>query len=119
MYAVGPFRKVYMHWNEFSASLSSRMATGDNAIKKAFKLGEKMHKGQMRLSGEAYFGHPAAVALLLADMGADKETIIAGLLHDTVEDTELTLPLIRAEFGEPIAHLIEGATKISASDLKK
>ena len=82
-------------------------------IKKAFVFSEKAHSGQMRKSGEAYIFHPLAVAGILADLQLDLETIATGLLHDTVEDTGTTLEQISSEFGESVANLVDGVTKIS------
>lgn len=86
-------------------------------VEQAFALGATMHAGQTRKSGEPYFNHPIAVADMLADLRADPDTIIAALLHDTVEDTPLTLEEIGAKFGAPVAELIDGLTKLSADEL--
>lgn len=76
-----------------------------------------MHSDQKRLSGDPYFSHPIAVAQLLAGMGADSDTIIAALLHDTVEDTPLTLREIEDQFGSDVRLLIEGVTKLTEDEL--
>lgn len=82
-------------------------------IRKAYDFSEKAHSGQSRRSGEAYISHPLSVAGILADLRLDLDTIVTGLLHDTVEDTQTTLEDIRREFGDAIAHLVDGVTKIS------
>ncbi len=82
-------------------------------IEKAYHFSEAHHQGQIRRSGEAYISHPLSVAGILADLNLDLDTIATGLLHDTVEDTKATLEDIRREFGESIASLVDGVTKIS------
>ncbi len=81
-------------------------------IERAYTAAEKAHRGQLRKSGEAYITHPVAVAQILADLGIGAKTIAAALLHDTVEDTEYTLDLLRADFGDEIAMLVDGVTKL-------
>ena len=81
-------------------------------IKKAYETAEKMHKGQLRKSGEPYIIHPVETAKILAGLGMDEQTIIAGLLHDVVEDTEYTEEQLKAEFGEEVALLVDGVTKL-------
>jgi guanosine-3',5'-bis(diphosphate) 3'-pyrophosphohydrolase len=85
-------------------------------IRKAYDYSQKHHAGQMRASGEPYLVHPLGVALVLAEMKMDPVAIAAGLLHDSVEDTSVTVVDIRKEFGEQVAHIVEGVTKISAID---
>ncbi|HSX48397.1 MAG TPA: bifunctional (p)ppGpp synthetase/guanosine-3',5'-bis(diphosphate) 3'-pyrophosphohydrolase [Candidatus Nanoarchaeia archaeon] len=82
----------------------------------AEKFASKAHAGQKRLSGEPYITHPVAVAQSLADWGMDSETIVAGLLHDTVEDTEATIKDINERFGPKVAELVEGVTKLGSVD---
>lgn len=82
-------------------------------VKKAYELSEKAHQGQKRLSGEPYIIHPLSVASILNELGLDAESISAGLLHDVIEDTEYTRKDMIHEFGENIANLVEGVTKIS------
>ena len=81
-------------------------------LRKAWEFTVKNHKGQMRASGEPYIVHPLEVAEVLAEMKMDASSIAAGLLHDSVEDTPATSEEISAEFGEQIAHIVEGVTKI-------
>ena len=85
-------------------------------IKKAYEFSLEHHKGQARESGEPYLVHPLHVAMLLAEMRLDTTAITAGLLHDAVEDTSVTIDEINAEFGEQVAHIVEGVTKISKID---
>src|ERR1700756_1261121 len=85
-------------------------------IKKAYDYSLKHHEGQSRASGEPYLVHPLEVALVLAEMKMDPIAVAAGLLHDSVEDTSVTIVDIRKEFGEQVAHIVEGVTKISKID---
>ncbi len=84
-----------------------------NLIRRAYTFSEKHHEGQFRRSGEPYISHPLSVSGILADLRLDIETIVTGLLHDTVEDTTATLDDIKREFGETIATLVDGVTKIN------
>ncbi len=81
-------------------------------IGKAYDKGRELHDGQLRKSGEPYFIHPINVALILARLGMDEATIIGGLLHDAVEDTDYTREELVADFGEEIALLVDGVTKL-------
>jgi guanosine-3',5'-bis(diphosphate) 3'-pyrophosphohydrolase len=85
-------------------------------IKKAYDFSLKYHEGQSRASGDPYLAHPLEVALVLAEMKMDPVAVAAGLLHDSVEDTSVTIVDIRKEFGEQVAHIVEGVTKISKID---
>src|SRR5216683_3287655 len=85
-------------------------------IRKAYEFSQKHHAGQSRASGEPYLIHPLEVALVLAEIKMDPVAIPAGLLHDSVEDNSVTVVDIRKEFGEQVAHIVEGVTKISAID---
>src|ERR1700758_4667355 len=85
-------------------------------VKKAYEYSLKVHTGQSRASGEPYLVHPLEVACVLAEMKMDPIAIAAGLLHDSVEDTSVTIVDIRKEFGEQVAHIVEGVTKISQID---
>ena len=82
-------------------------------VEKAYKLAESAHGNQLRKSGEPYLIHPIAVANILAELELDKESIIAGILHDVVEDTDYTVEDIAREFNEEIALLVDGVTKLS------
>jgi GTP pyrophosphokinase len=84
----------------------------ESLIQKAYILSKSSHGNQKRHSGDPYFSHPLAVAEILADLKLDQESVITGLLHDVVEDTEVTLDEIEAEFGEEIAKLVDGVTKL-------
>src|SRR5262250_4000182 len=85
-------------------------------VKKAYDFSMVHHTGQTRASGEPYLVHPLQVALVLAEMKMDPIAVAAGLLHDSVEDTSVTIVDIRKEFGEQVAHIVEGVTKISKID---
>ncbi len=85
-------------------------------VKKAYDYSLNVHSGQTRASGEPYLVHPLEVALVLAEMKMDPVAVAAGLLHDSVEDTSVTIVDIRKEFGEQVAHIVEGVTKISKID---
>ncbi|MCL2634704.1 MAG: bifunctional (p)ppGpp synthetase/guanosine-3',5'-bis(diphosphate) 3'-pyrophosphohydrolase [Oscillospiraceae bacterium] len=82
-------------------------------ITSAYEMADAAHEGQKRNSGEAYISHPFEVALILLEMCMDTETIMAALLHDVVEDTDIKLDIIRKKFGEDVATLVDGVTKIS------
>ena len=82
-------------------------------VKKAYEYACKAHDGQLRLSGEPYVSHPLAVAQTLAEMRLDGASVAAGLLHDTVEDTKATIEEIDEVFGEDVADIVDGVTKIS------
>ena len=81
-------------------------------IDKAYALAEEMHSAQLRFSGQPYIIHPIAVANILVDLGMDAPSIEAALLHDTVEDTDVTLEQLRAQFGDEVAELVDGVTKL-------
>ncbi|MGH3325143.1 MAG: HD domain-containing protein, partial [Streptomyces sp.] len=85
-------------------------------LRRAYVLAESSHRGQTRKSGEPYITHPLAVTLLLAQLGAETTTLTASLLHDTVEDTEVTLEQVRKEFGEEVGYLVDGVTKLEKVD---
>src|SRR5476651_1245243 len=85
-------------------------------IRKAYEFSLKHHQGQTRASGEAYLIHPLEVAVVLADMKLDSTAIAAGLLHDAIEDTDVTHEDVRREFGEQVVHIVEGVTKIDKID---
>lgn len=107
-----------MQWQEFRTSIRHLPAQDIERIERAFTLGKTVHADQKRKSGEPYFNHPIAVARMLIDMGADADTVIAALLHDTVEDTPLTLQEIDRLFDGNTATLIDGVTKLGVRDLE-
>ncbi|MGO3796647.1 MAG: RelA/SpoT family protein [Pauljensenia sp.] len=83
-----------------------------SVIERAYETAELHHRGQFRKSGEPYITHPVAVATILAEMGMTTPTLVAALLHDTVEDTDYTVEELTADFGAPIALLVDGVTKL-------
>lgn len=83
-------------------------------IGNAYDVAKKMHEGQFRKSGEPYVIHPMNVAIILAGLGMDEDTLIAGLLHDAVEDTEYTNEKLKEDFGEDVALLVDGVTKLGS-----
>lgn len=87
-------------------------------IRSAYELAKVNHQGQKRNSGEDYIIHPLHVAMILADMNMDSATIIAGLLHDTIEDTSVTYEVIEKKFGKEIAELVDGVTKLKKLNYK-
>ncbi len=87
-------------------------------IIKAYHFAQSAHEGQYRNSGEKYFVHPFNVAMILADLNMDESTIIAGLLHDVIEDTEISYEEIETEFGTEIADLVDGVTKLKKLQYK-
>jgi GTP pyrophosphokinase len=87
------------------------LSNGSEIIR-AFKIARTAHEGQLRKSGEDYITHPVAVSLILAELGLNEITIVASLLHDTVEDTPYSLQQLRTDFGDEIANLVDGVTKL-------
>lgn len=81
-------------------------------VERAYEVAKKCHEGQSRKSGEEYITHPLAVATILADLGMNSSTLAAALLHDTVEDTDYSVEQLRADFGDEIARLVDGVTKL-------
>ncbi|MBD3927182.1 bifunctional (p)ppGpp synthetase/guanosine-3',5'-bis(diphosphate) 3'-pyrophosphohydrolase [Nocardioides cavernae] len=81
-------------------------------LERAYAVADKWHTGQMRKSGDPYITHPLAVTTILADIGMTEPTLVAALLHDTVEDTAYTLDALRADFGDEVAVLVDGVTKL-------
>jgi GTP pyrophosphokinase len=79
---------------------------------RAYEVAEQCHEGQRRRSGDPYITHPLAVTTILAELGMDTTTLVAALLHDTVEDTRYTLDDVRKEFGVDVGHLVDGVTKL-------
>lgn len=83
-----------------------------DTIERAYHTAERLHEGVQRKSGDPYITHPLAVATISAEMGMDTTTVVASLLHDTVEDTEYTLEDLTRDFGAEVAKLVDGVTKI-------
>jgi len=103
-----------IRFNDILDKLSPSYSEKDlDLLRKAYVFAASAHKGQVRLSGEPYLSHPLEVANMLADINLDATTLAAGLLHDVLEDTDVTASEIREAFGKDIAHLVEGVTKIS------
>ena len=92
---------------------SYNTAVDSDKLRRAFDFGMQAHDGQVRASGEPYFFHPIAVANILADMRLDLDTVITALLHDTVEDCDVTLETLQSQFGSSVAQLVDGVTKLS------
>lgn len=95
-----------------SKHITSRPGQAPAMLRRAFVFAAEHHRSQTRKTGEPYLSHPLEVAHLLAGMGLDESTLACGLLHDVVEDTAATLPVIRRQFGEEIARCVDGVTKI-------
>ncbi|MDD5026385.1 MAG: HD domain-containing protein [Candidatus Peribacteraceae bacterium] len=106
-----------MQWNEFRTHIRHLSAADQERVRSAFGLGMELHRNQLRKSGAPYFTHPLATADMLADMGADADSLIAALLHDTIEDTPFTVEDVRAQFGPIVADLIDGVTKLMPEDV--
>lgn len=104
-----------MHSHQSKEFFSCYNYSMTDRIKYAIDFATKAHAGQMRKSGEAYITHPLAVKKILEEWGMDEDTIIAGVLHDVVEDTAVTLDDIKKEFGENVAFLVDGVTKLSTA----
>ncbi len=87
--------------------------TDEDLIRRAYAYGQQMHAGQLRRSGEPYFTHPVAVAAILTEQRLDDATIVTALLHDTIEDTKSTYREVASQFGNEIAELVDGVTKLT------
>lgn len=90
----------------------------DKLIEKAFDIAEKAHEGQKRKSGEPYIIHPVSVARILADLKLDGVSICAAMLHDVPEDTNFTIENVKSEFGEQVALIVDGVTKLKKFDFQ-
>ena len=104
---------IVAYWRELAPLLDHLDEDDTKRVELALKVAYFAHDGQMRKSGEPYIIHPVAVSGLLAQIRMDADTIIAGLLHDTVEDTELTFLQVESLFGPTIRKIVEGETKVS------
>ena len=94
-------------------------STDISLIEKAYHVADEKHNGQLRKSGEPYISHPLCVAIILAELELDKESIIAGILHDIIEDTDYTYDDVAREFGAEIADLVDGVTKLTQLNYSK
>lgn len=103
---------VKLYESLIKSVLKYHPSTDISMIEKAYRIADEAHKNQVRKSGEAYIIHPLCVAIILAELELDKETIVAGLLHDVVEDTVMTEEEIAREFGDEVALLVDGVTKL-------
>ena len=100
-------------YQELISSVTKYHPSDDlSMIEKAYRVADEAHRGQRRKSGEPYIIHPLCVAIILADLELDKETIVAGLLHDVVEDTIMTSEQLKEEFGEEVELIVDGVTKL-------
>ncbi len=86
---------------------------GLEKVRKAFLFASRLHEGKARLSGEPYISHPVEVARILARLHLDADTVATGLLHDTLEDTTVTLDELKSEFGNDVADMVDGVSKLS------
>lgn len=100
------------HYDSFIAEVKNHKKYDVKKIEKAYKIAKNAHKDQKRRSGEPYIMHPVAVARILLKLGMDNECIISALLHDVVEDTEYDIDFIKEEFGDDVALLVDGVTKL-------
>ena len=111
--AMEDFTSPEVLYSELIASVKKYHPSTDiSMIEKAYRVADEAHKGQRRKSGEPYIIHPLCVAIILADLELDKETIVAGLLHDVVEDTIMTSEQLKEEFGEEVELIVDGVTKL-------
>ncbi len=110
---------IMIRINEITDVVSTYIDDPDlDLIRRAYVFSARAHEGQVRLSGEPYLSHPLHVAKILADMRLDEPTVAAGLLHDTVEDTDATIDDIAELFGEEVADIVDGVTKIGMMDFE-
>ncbi|MDS1272045.1 HD domain-containing protein [Lipingzhangella sp. LS1_29] len=103
---VEPLVREHLRWHP---------RAGVDTLRRAYAVAHHLHDGQRRKSGEPYISHPLAVALILAETGVDTATLVAALLHDTVEDTPYTVGQLRAQFGDEVAIMVDGVTKLDRS----
>mmetsp|Transcript_40398 Transcript_40398/g.59057 ORF Transcript_40398/g.59057 Transcript_40398/m.59057 type:complete len:1092 (+) Transcript_40398:77-3352(+) len=105
--------QVETYWDKIMPTICYLGTKNVAKIKNALRVAYRAHRGQMRKSGEPFVIHPVEVALLLSELKMDAETVMAGLLHDTVEDTDLTFTQVEAMFGKTVKAIVEGETKVS------
>lgn len=111
--AMADFTSPEVLYKELLLSIKRYHPSADlSMVEKAYSIAKNAHEGQVRKSGEPYIIHPLCVAIILADLELDKETIVAGILHDVVEDTVMTNDEIRAEFNSEVELLVDGVTKL-------
>jgi len=100
-------------WDDLKAVIQRQMPGMDlSLVKHAYDFAEAAHDGKMRRSGEPYISHPTAVAIILAEIQLDQEALAAALLHDVIEDTDVTMEELEKEFGDRVARLVDGVTKL-------
>eukprot|EP00804_Cyclotella_cryptica_P011532 CCRYP_019879-RC/>CCRYP_019879-RC protein AED:0.05 eAED:0.05 QI:235/0.6/0.33/1/0.6/0.33/6/1939/996 len=104
---------IESYWDRLLPTVSYLGTTNAAKVKQALRVAYRAHRSQVRKSGEPFIIHPVEVALLLSGMKMDAETVMAGLLHDTVEDTDLTFEQVEAMFGREVKNIVEGETKVS------
>ena len=113
---------MYRATHDFEALKEKALLVNQNfnieKLEKAYNLAFEAHDGQMRVSGEPYITHPLEVAYILADLELDCDTLVSALLHDVVEDTDYTLEDIKKEFGENVALIVDGVTKLGKIQYK-
>jgi RelA/SpoT family (p)ppGpp synthetase len=105
--------QVDIYWEKLLPAVSYLGTEKVVKVYDALRVAYRAHRGQARKSGEPFIIHPVEVALLLAGLKMDEDTVMAGLLHDTVEDTDMTFELVEEMFGEPVRAIVEGETKVS------
>ena len=105
-------RPLIQPWNRCSVRFETHPKDDLREVERAYRMASHHHSGQLRLSGEPYITHPLAVAQILAELGMTAPTLCAALLHDTIEDTPYTLTELRKEFGDEVADLVDGVTKL-------
>ncbi len=112
-------RKMAMTLDDVIQRLMSYNSGADvSLLRRAYDFAEKAHTGQKRISGEAYITHPLSVTMILAELEMDLDTLLAGLLHDVVEDTDISLEQLAKEFGIEVAQLVDGVTKLGKFEFK-
>ena len=105
--------QIEVYWDMMEPNLRYLNTSDTGQVKSALRVAYLSHSGQMRKSGEPFIIHPINVAILLTELSMDVHSIMAGLLHDTVEDTDLTFSEVEALFGKTVRKIVEGETKVS------